>query len=91
MRALPGILTPEAVQPVFTAFNTVLLPPWLAMVVAPHADFTKAFIRSGIPIGLFMAMFAYMFIAATAQSVANGNDIGQQVVFLFTEATAGAH
>ena len=88
--ALPLPLQPEFVKPVFSTFNFLLLPPWVLMVAAPRAGFTKALIKSQVPMVAYSLLFVYFFIAATAQSVSQGNDISSQIVFLFTEATAGA-
>jgi hypothetical protein len=80
---------PSVVQPIFTTFNTVLLPPWFLMILAPNSDFTKSLIRSGAPMLVFTVLYAYLFAAATAQNGAQGSDFLADVLYLFTEATAG--
>lgn len=84
------MFAPGVVQTVFSAFNVALLPPWFLMIFAPNTDFTKATIRSGAPMALFAAFYAYLFVAATAQNAAAGSDLLEDVAYLFTEATAGA-
>jgi hypothetical protein len=86
---LAAIFQPNVVQPVFTTFNTALLPPWFLMILAPNAEFTKSFIRSGVPLAVFTLVYAYLFAAATAQNAAQGSDLLADVAYLFTEATAG--
>jgi Domain of unknown function (DUF4281) len=88
--AIPAFLSPKAVQPVFTTFNFLLLPPWVLMIVRPKADLTKKLIKSNVPMAAYALIFVYLFIAATVQTVSEGNSIGEQILFLFTDATAGA-
>lgn len=80
---------PEQVKQIFSTFNGLLLLPWPLMIFAPNASFTKAIIRSNLPFFILAGFYAYHFAAAAAQSTAAGQDLGAQVVFLFTEAVAG--
>lgn len=85
---IPSFLSPELVQSVFSTFNGLLLVPWPLMVFFPNADFTKSLIKSNAPLYAFIAIYAYLFAAATAQSAASGEDVTEQIRYLFTEAVA---
>lgn len=72
VRAVPEYLSEDTVKSVFTTFNSITLIPWGLMVLLPTAGFTKAFIRSNVPLLGLCALYAWLFIAATAQSVDAG-------------------
>lgn len=79
----------DTVTAVFTTFNTLLLLPWLLMVFLPNLDFTRSIIRSNIFLYVFCAMFLYLFVAATAEALNAGANLGDEIQFLFLEAVAG--
>lgn len=85
-----ALLSPDVVKQVFTSFNTALLFPWLLMIIVPNLDFTKSVIKSNVFLYVYCAAYAYLFTAATAQSIDAGANLSEEVQFLFLEAVAGA-
>ena len=63
-----AVLSPDVVKSVFTTYNTVLLLPWALMIFVPNLDFTKSIIKSNIFLIVFSIVYAYLFVAATAQA-----------------------
>lgn len=95
MHSLAGdlavVFEPSVVRPVFETFNTLQLPAWFLMIFLPNTGVTKTMVRSNVVLLVSALMFVYLFAAATAQSVAAGNDVAADVAFLFTNAMQGWH